>query len=335
MTDSVDIALPTRAPRAPIVAWLERVPALQVMTLLALIVWAAIRIPAITTPVAVKSVLVIAALLGLAAMGQTLVVILGGLDLAVPGYITVGAYAAAVLAGAQGWPLPVAVLTVVAVCGLVGAFTGYVCHRFSIQPLVVTLGTGAMLVGGTLFVSNGDFTSAPPDAVRALAGITATTFGIPIPPVLVIWVVAGVAMWFLLTRTPLGRRIYATGADPRAARLTRVRTSAIWTGVFAASGVLAGLTGVLIAGFAAGSSSAIGEPYLFTGLAAVLVGGTTFGSVRGDYTRTALGALILTLLSTILVGEGFDEGRSRVLYGLIILGVVLLYGREKRVRDRF
>lgn len=334
MTDTT-VLPPTLSTRAQVLRWLDRVPALQVLTLIALIVWALIRIPAIANPVAIKSVLLIAALLGLAAMGQTLVVLLGGLDLAVPGYITVGGYTAAVLAGAQGWPLPLAALATVIVCGSVGALTGFICHRFNIQPLVVTLGTGAMLIGGTLFVSAGDFTSAPPDALRALTGITSNTFGIPIPPVIFIWVIAAVVMGLLLALTPLGRRIYATGGNMRAARLTGVRTSAIWTGVFAASGVLAGLTGMLIAAFAAGSSSAIGDPYLFTGLAAVLVGGTTFGSVRGNYTRTVLGALILTLLSTILVGEEFDEGRSRVLYGLIILAVVLIYGREKRVRDRF
>ena len=68
---------------------------------------------------------------------------------------------------------------------------------------------------------------------------------------------------------------------------------------------------------------------------AVLVGGTTFGSVHGSYTRTAIGALLLTLLATILIGEGFTEGESRVLYGLIILAVMAIYGREARLRDRF
>lgn len=312
-----------------------RLPTLQVVALLALIVWAVVRIPAITAPIAVVSILVLAALLGIASLGQTLVVILGGLDLAVPGYITVGAFAAANLAGAAKWPLPLAVGTAVVICGAVGAFVGFICHRLKINTLVVTLGAGAALTGGVLYVSGGQFISAPPDQIRQLAGVTSTTFGIPLPPVIVMWIIAAILMAIFLTRTPAGRRLYATGGNPRAATLALVKTGRVWVGVFAFSGIIGGLAGVLIAGFSSGATGVIGDPYLFTGLAAVVVGGTTFGSIRGDYTRTVLGALILTILSTVLIGEGFREGQSRILYGIIILAVVAIYGREGRLRDRF
>ena len=77
------------------------------------------------------------------------------------------------------------------------------------------------------------------------------------------------------------------------------------------------------------------EPYLFSGLAAFLVGGSIFGSIRGSYTRTLLGALTLTLLSTIIVSNGLTEAQSRIVFGVIILAVVSLYGRERHVLDRF
>jgi len=123
--------------------------------------------------------------------------------------------------------------------------------------------------------------------------------------------------------------------NPRAASLSRVNTSVVWTAVFAASGALAGVAGMFIASFGSGWAQTIGDPYLFSGLAAVLVGGTTFGSVHGSFTRTALGALILTLVSTIIVSRGLAEAQSRIVYGVIILAVVALYGRERHVRDRF
>ena len=157
----------------------------------------------------------------------------------------------------------------------------------------------------------------------------------PFPPIILIVLLCGVGMWIFLNRTAAGRRFHATGVNFRAARLTRIRTSAVWTLVFAASGALAGIAGIFIASYGSGWSQTIGEPYLFSGLAAVLVGGSIFGSIRGSYTRTLLGALTLTLLSTIIVSNGLSEAQSRIIFGIIILAVVSLYGRERHVRDRF
>ncbi|GAT89639.1 ribose transport system permease protein [Paenarthrobacter nicotinovorans] len=316
-------------------AWVFEVPALQVLVVLTLAGWLVATMPAIANPRSITSILVIASLLALAAMGQTLVVILGGLDLAAPGYILFGAFMAANVAGKLAVPAVVAVLITALVCGGIGAMIGWICHRFSVQPLVVTLGTGAAITGATLFLADGDYSSTPPAALRSLATLRGTTFGLPFPPIILIVVLCGVVVWLFLNHTVAGRRFRAAGINFRAAGLTRIRTSAVWTVIFAASGGLAGIAGVFIASFGSGWSQTIGEPYLFSGLAAVLVGGTIFGSVRGSYTRTLLGALILTILSTIIVSNGLTEAQSRIVFGIIILAVVSLYGRERHVRDRF
>lgn len=334
-TTTLNVPLPRPEGWANIRGWLLRLPLLQCAVLVALTLWLVIAIPGIANPLSIGSLLVLASLLAFAALGQTLVVLLGGLDLAIAGYITVGAFVAANVAGGAGVPVPLALLITIAVCGGAGALVGFICHRYQVQPLVLTLGLGAALTGGTLFLTNGDFSSAPPQALRDLTGVTKTTFGLPVPPIIVILVLLVGLMWLFLSRTASGRRLYATGANMRAAGLTRINTALVWTLVFAASGITAGLAGMLLASFSAGWSAGIGEPYLFTGLAAVLLGGTTFGSIRGSYTRTVLGALILTALSTIVVSNGLSEGQSRILYGLIILVVVALYGRERHVRDRF
>ncbi|WP_262106440.1 ABC transporter permease [Arthrobacter sp. Marseille-P9274] len=310
-------------------------PILQVLVLGVVVAWLLATVPGIANLRSATALLIIASLLSLAAMGQTLVVILGGLDLAIPGYVIFGAFVAANLAGGQGWPVPVAFLLTIAVCGGLGAAIGFLCHRLKVEPLMMTLGMGAALTGGTLFLANGNYASAPPEFLRNLAGVTSTTFGMPLPPIILIVAVAAVLLWFGLTRTPAGRSLYATGINARAAKLTRINTTAVWTLVFAASGTLAGIAGMFIASFSSGWAQSIGEPYLFSGLAAVLVGGTTFGSIRGSFTRTLLGALILTGLSTIIVSNGLAEAQSRIIYGVIILIVVALYGRERHVRDRF
>lgn len=334
-TATVTVALPRRRGVRRIADWVTRYPIMQAIVLVALAAWLVGTVPAMSTPRSITAILVITALLAFASMGQTLVVILGGLDLAIVGYITFGAFVAVNLAGRAELPLPLAFLLTIGVTGGVGALVGFVCHRYDVQPLVMTLGVGAMMTGGTLFLADGEFTSMPPDSLKALTGITATTFGLPFPPVLAIVVVLAVGLWVFLSRTVTGRQLYATGINPRAAALSRVNATAIWTGVFAFSGITAGVAGMFIAGFGSGWSSGIGEPYLFTGLAAVLVGGTTFGSIRGSYTRTLLGALILTVLSTLIVSNGLNEAQSRIVYGVIVLGVVAMFGRERHVRDRF
>ena len=97
--------------------------------------------------------------------------------------------------------------------------------------------------------------------------------------------------------------------------------------------MLSALVGVLLAGFA-GADQTLGDPYLFSGLTAVIVGGTTFMGARGDYTHTVVGALILTVLTTILVGKGYDQADQQIIFGVLILLVVAGYGRDRRLRDR-
>lgn len=316
--------------------WLLQTPLIQFVVLIALATVMVSLIPAfLTRPQAAVAILVIASLLALASMGQTLVVIIGGLDLAVAGYITFGAMIASNATSRLGWPTPIALLVVVVVCSGVGGLTGWLCHRFHIQPLVMTLGVGAILTGGSMFIANGDYNGQPPQDLKSLTQLTGTTFGLPIPPIVFIVIILGVVLGVFLAKSIPGRHLYATGINPRAAALTRVRTSWVWASVFAFSGVFAGAAGMFIAAFGSGWSQSIGDPYLFSGLAAVLVGGTTFGSIRGSFTRTALGAMILTVLSTIIISQGLSEAQSRIVYGIVILGVVAIYGRERHVRDRF
>lgn len=336
ITQSLNIPQPAATGWAKFRRWAVETPFIQLLVLVALIVILVVTIPAfVARPQAAVAILALASLLALASMGQTLVVILGGLDLAITGYITFGAMIASNATSRLGWPVPLAFLVTIVVCGAIGALVGWLCHRLKIQPLVMTLGVGAILTGGSMFIANGDYNGQPPQELRSLSQLIGTTFGLPIPPVIVIVVILGILLSVILAKTSVGRKLYATGINPRAADLTRIRTSVVWTAVFATSGALGGVAGIFIAAFGSGWAQSIGDPYLFAGLAAVLVGGTTFGSVRGSFTRTAIGALILTVVSTLIISRGLAEAQSRIVYGVIILMVVALYGRDRHVRDRF
>ena len=311
----------------------RRAPVLQLLALVALFLYGAATIEGFSSEITVDSMLVLAALLGLAALGQTLVLILGGIDFSVPGHIAMGAIVVSELYGARHWSAPLAIALVAVAAGVLGAATGWICHRWRIQPLIVTLGIGAISAGAAIAWTQGHLTGAAPPFLTTLTTATGTTFGLAVPPVVALWALVAVAVALLLHRTAPGRRLYATGANPRAAALARIDTKRVWVVVFAASACLSALTGCLLAGFA-GADQTVGDPYLFSSLTAVIVGGTTFMGARGDYTHTVVGALILTVLTTILVGKGYGQADQQIVFGVLILLVVAGYGRERRLRDR-
>jgi ribose transport system permease protein len=311
----------------------RRFPLAQVIALVIVFAYGAITIDGFGQWFNVKSMLTLGTLLALAALGQTLVMILGGLDLSIPGFIVLGAILVVQLYGVHGWPAWLAILAPVAIALVLGAITGWICHSHHIQPLIVTLGMGGLAAGGAVAWTGGSITGTAPTFLSDISAPVSKTFGIDVPPIVVITVAVAIVMALLLHRTVAGRQVYATGANPRAADLARVHTGKVWIAVFAASAAIATLVGVLLAGFA-GADQTMGDPYLFQGLTAVIVGGTTIMGARGDYTHTVVGALTLTVLTTILVGNDVDQATNQIIFGLLILAVVAGYGRDRRLRDR-
>lgn len=312
----------------------RRFPLIQVAVLVAVFTWGSVQLEGFASPSSLRAMSVLAALLALASLGQTLVILIGGLDLAVPGYLTVGAVAASQLGGDRHWPLWQVAVFVVIVCGVAGAVIGGICHYLRVQSLVVSLGMSSVLIGGVIVATNGSTLGIPPASLASWTSVLSSTVGIPAPPVVVLTIATVAATWLFLGHTVAGRRLYATGANPVAAEGILIRTGRVWMSVFAFGGAFTGLVGILIAGFSSGANVSIGDPYFYSGLAAVLVGGTALGAAHGNFFRTVLGALTLTGLSTILAGLGLGEGDTRILYGVAIILVVLAYGRGRRLRDR-
>jgi ribose transport system permease protein len=308
-------------------------PILQSVALVILLAYGAATIDGFTSRTSIYQMLILATFVGFAGAGQTVVILLGGIDFSIPAFITAGALLASELMGTHHWPF-VAVLGLIVVLALVGGtFNGYVSHRFQVQPLIITLGTWSVVIGLLQVWVNGGAKGATPQWLSDLTTPIGTTFGVPIPAAVLFWIGLSVVLGFVLHRTMAGRRIYLTGANPRAAELALVHTRLVWMGGFALSALVSALVGVLLAGFSGSGDLTVGDPYLFQGLTAVIVGGTMMGG-RGDYWRTALGALVLTVLSTILVAQGLSDQDRQMLFGALILLVVAGYGRDQRLRDR-
>jgi ribose transport system permease protein len=310
----------------------RRFPVLQVLAVIVVYIVGATTLDGFFTFSALQSILVLAALAGLASMGQTLLIIMGGFDMSVSGFIVAGAIAVTSLTNVYHVSFGVAFVVAVVIAALLGALAGQICHRLNSPPRVVTLGMGALAVGAMQIQTGGALAGSAPEWLSRLSSPIQDTFGIPFPPVVVAWVVVIVLMGLFLHRTVPGRYILATGANPTAAENSLVKTRWVWTLTFAFSAVASVVVGVLLAGFSGSVDSSLGNPYLFQSVATVVVGGTVFGG-PGDYTRTVIGTLFLSVLMVVLIGHGADAADQQLLYGIVILIAVTLYGRERRLRD--
>lgn len=311
----------------------HRFPIAQLAVTVVAFVVGATTLDGFATSNSILSVLILASLVGLAGVGQTLVVLLGGVDMSVSSFLVVGAVAVTQLTSTYAVPVGIALLIVLPAVFLLGVVVGWACHRFSVEPLVMSLAMGTLAVGLVQIQTAGIVSGGAPAWLTALTSLRSSTFGIPVPPILVIWLLVIVVMAVFVHRTVAGRRLLATGANLRAAGYALIRVRLVWALVFGASAVLAALGGVVLAAFSGTVSSQIGGPYLFQSLAAVIVGGTVFGG-PGDYTRTVVGALMLTVITTVLIGHGLATSDQQILYGLIILVAMVIYGRDRRLGDR-
>ncbi len=310
-----------------------RYPMLQILALGAVFIYGDVTLPGLGSWQSTRSILFLASLVGLASVGQTLLILLGSFDLGISGYIVAGALAVTALDLKYHLPFAVSMLLVVLGAGGLGSIAGQVCSRYRIQPFIVTLAMGTIAVGVVQVLNGGTTNGSAPAWLATLAQPATGTFGISIPPVVVMWIVVAVLISIFLYRTTSGRFLLATGANPGAADYALIRTRRVWTFAFAFSAAVAALVGVLIAGFAGSVDGSIGDPYLFEGVVSVIVGGTIFGG-PGDYTRTCIGALFVTVLTTVLVGHGATAATEQIVYGAIILLAVALHGRERSLRDR-
>ncbi len=311
----------------------QRFPLIQLLALAAVFAYGVITLPGLGSWISIRSILVLASLVGLASCGQTLLILMGGFDLGVAGFIVAGGFAVTALKVKYGLDFGTALALSLIVAAALGGFAGYICHRFRINPLVVTLAMGSIVVGLVKVQMGVQTNGYPPQWLIDLAEPVTKTFGVGIPPSVAIWVVVVVLFAIFLHRTRMGRNLFATGSNPRAADRALINTRRIWIAAFAFSAVTSALVGVLIGGFGGIIADNGGDAYLFQSVVAVIVGGTVFGG-PGDYTRTSIGALFLTVLVTVLIGHGASPAQQQIVYGAIILAAVAIYGRERRLRDR-
>lgn len=276
-----------------------------------------------------RNTLLLAAPLGIMAAGQTILMLTGGIDLSIAMIATGAAY----VAGNQspsGAAIAIALGIVVGV--IAGAANGVGVGVFNVNPLIMTLAMSAILLG--LFTAwtqgwlQGSTSVAP--FIKELGG--GSFFGNRIPYNVIVWIVVTLAILGLLRRTGLGRLIYAIGDNAVAVRLAGVRTWQVTIAVYTIAGVLAAISGILLAGRTGAVDLQLASTFLLPSVAAAVIGGTSiFGGV-GSYSGTVLGALILGVLNSMLTFLDAGQAVQQMVYGSIVLALAWAYARVAESR---
>src|SRR4051794_8613216 len=281
---------------------------------------------------ALVSMLPFAAILAIASIGQTLVVQQRGLDLSVPGMITLTTIVVTrVPAGSDG-KLGEAVALVLVACVVSGLVSGIAITWLGITPLVATLGVNALLQGVVLQITSGAATAAAPPGLARFA--LDKTLGIPNTVLIAAGAVLVVEV--VVRRTVLGRRFVAVGTSPAAAHAAGIRVRSYQLSTYVLASVMYGAAGILVAGYLGTPGIGAGNDYLLPTIAAVVLGGTTLAGGRGSVAATAGGALLLTQLQQVVLGMGAAPAVQFVIQGSVIaLGMALRHVPWRRLQRPF
>jgi ribose transport system permease protein len=288
---------PTRSELAVLSRWraigrLAPVYGLPILTILLIVFFSLLLPNTFPTALNARSILSDKAIIALLSLAATLPMMAGRIDLTIGFGIVMWHILAISLQVKFGVPWPVAILVVVACGALVGLFNGLLVEVAQIDSFIATLGTGTILYALALWHTEGRQIIGPlPPGFIAIN--TSSIAGIPIPAIYVL--VLAVALWIVSERLPIGRHVYAIGANEKAAALNGIPVRAYVIGVFVASGVIAGLAGCVLAAKLRIGQANVGLDYLLPALVGAFLGSTTIKPGRVNVWGTIFGVLILAI----------------------------------------
>lgn len=329
---SPDPTDPVPPPPNRLVAALRRPVVLAGLVAVLLFVLGEILAPGFASYGAVMNTLRVAAFLGVIAAGQTIVILAGGegIDLSVGKVATFAAIVVAQVTGGADERLLQGVVAALLACGLVGIANGIGVAYLRIPPLVMTLGMVGVVQGVIRLYSGGQPEGRAPTALSEL--VNARTIG-GIRGSVWIWLLVGVLVVWLLHRTTFGRRVYALGANRETAYLSAIDVRRNLVVVYLTSSLFAAVGGMMLLGFTGAVSISLADDYQLISIAAVVIGGTTLAGGVGGYLGTALGAVVLQTLISLLTALRMAPAGRQVINGVILIVLLSIYGRQRRLRQ--
>ncbi|MDE2776516.1 MAG: ABC transporter permease [Chloroflexota bacterium] len=290
------------------------------IALLALLLAATVLTPRLYDVNTIAVVMRQATQLGIVAIGQTMILLVAGLDLSIGGiFIMTSIVVADVTNGRDELVIP-AILIALALGALVGLGNGLLVTKRRVPPFVATLGMLVLVKGATQAYTKG----VPGGFVPDILGIVNQSwYVISIP--LLLWLGLNAFFIFVLRRTAYGRKVYAVGSNTEAARLSGISVDTIRISVYVLGSCLAVVSGVVLTGYVGYVDRFIGTGLELDSIAAAIVGGTAFVGGRGGLLGTIAGVLLIQILGTMAVLMGLDIQVQFIIKGLVILGAVTLY----------
>ncbi len=316
---STEIA-PTRTRRQQVGAVARNLAVRYVMVLVLIVVicYFAYRSARFATPENVGTILIAAAPFALIALGQTLVILTGGIDLSVGSIIALSAMCGALTAKAMPDAIWLAIVVSILVGLAAGSVNGFVVSVIKVPPFIATLGMLTLASGLAYVVGNG----APINGLPSSFGAIANTqiLGLTVPVILMIVGIVGLGV--IMRRTAFGMRIYAVGGNELAARIAGIKTGRVLFSVYALSGAFAGLSGIMLASRVITGSPTLGTGYELDAIAAVVIGGASLLGGRGTVWGTALGLLLIQTLNNGLDILTVPAYWQDVIKGVLIVAAV-------------
>lgn len=290
------------------------------VSLALLLVAAAVITPAMYSGNTLFLILRQASQLGLVAIGQTLVMLVSGLDLSVTGVIVLTSVVIAEMGNGQDSLILPGVLIALGLGVLVGLGNGWLVTKRNVPPFVATLGMLVLIRGAQLAYTKG----IPSGQVPPGMGVLSASVG-PFPASFLLWVAITAVMGYVLYATPYGRRIYALGSNREAARLSGVAVAPLLFSAYVLCSLLAVLAGIVLTGYVGYVDRYLGRGFDLDSITAAVVGGTAFTGGRGNLIGTMAGVLLVQFLSSWLLVLGLDVQVQLIVKGLVVVAAVALY----------
>jgi len=266
-------------------------------------------------PSNLRSTFILAAFVGIVALGQTFVIIGGGIDLSIPWVLNSAALLLTLMADKQDVALIWAIPLLLAGGAAIGWVNGIGVAWFGVPPIIMTLAVNGILQGALLVYTSGSPSPSAPEFIKFLA---VGRLG-SVPVIVWIWAILALLATILLSKSAFGRHLYALGSSATVAKFSGIPTARTTILTYMISGTTAALAGILLTGYSGVAYLGMGNVYLFTSVAAVAIGGASILGGNGHYLGTVAGALVLTILGGLLPALNLSSGALQIVYGAVIL----------------
>jgi ribose transport system permease protein len=278
----------------------------------------------------ISAVLVTSIFLVVASFGQGLTILLGGIDLSIGVVIGLAAMAISVLTNGSNGALPWAIPATLAGCAGIGLVNGIGIALGGVPPFIMTLASGITFFGVGLGFTSG--LAQEPVAPALQTAMSGHWLGVPIPIFLILGFLVIASLF--QNGTTEGRKLYAIGSSPGAARVLGLPIAGLTIAAYAISGLCAGISGLLLAGYSSAATLDIGNPLLLPTIAAVVIGGARVTGGRGLYLGTFAGALFLGALETVITVLSLSQGLRDLIEGAIIVCALVMQSERWGVLNR-